>query len=86
MTTESPEFEQFIYDPSIPKNKKVPALNAILGKMEISEVTKQFFGAHFDMTTSTYIPLVNPATDLLPLAAYRGAGHKQQAQAVVQYQ
>ena len=44
LTGESDEFEQFLYDPSIPKNKKVPALNAILEKMEINEVTKHFFG------------------------------------------
>lgn len=44
LTGESAEFEQFLYDPSIPKNKKVPALNAILEKMEVSDVTKHFFG------------------------------------------
>lgn len=44
LTGDSPEFEQFLYDPSIPKNKKVPALNAILDKMEVSDVTRQFLG------------------------------------------
>ncbi|KAL3151911.1 hypothetical protein ABBQ32_001042 [Trebouxia sp. C0010 RCD-2024] len=44
LTGESSEFEQFLYDPSVPKNKKVPALNAILDKMEVNEVTKHFFG------------------------------------------
>lgn len=44
LTGESDEFEQFLYDPSVPKNKKVPALNAILEKMEVNEVTKHFFG------------------------------------------
>lgn len=44
LTGESAEFEQFLYDPSVPKNKKVPALNAILDKMEVNEVTKHFFG------------------------------------------
>ncbi|KAA6430068.1 MAG: ATP synthase subunit mitochondrial [Trebouxia sp. A1-2] len=42
LTGDSPEFEQFLYDPSIPKNKKVPALNAILDKMEVSDVTRHF--------------------------------------------
>ena len=46
LTGESSEFEQFLYDPSVPKNKKVPALNAILDKMEVNEVTKHFFGAN----------------------------------------
>ena len=44
LTGDSPEFEQFLYDPSIPKNKKVPALNAILDKMEVSDVTRHFLG------------------------------------------
>ena len=44
LTGDSPEFEQFLYEPSIPKNKKVPALNAILDKMEVSDVTRQFLG------------------------------------------
>ena len=44
LSGESAEFEQFLDDPSIPKNKKVPALNAILEKMEVSDVTKHFFG------------------------------------------
>ncbi|DBA82048.1 TPA: ATP synthase F0 subcomplex subunit OSCP atp5 [Trebouxia sp. C0004] len=42
LTGDSPEFEQFLYDPSIPKNKKVPALHAILDKMEVSDVTRHF--------------------------------------------
>ncbi|KAL0026382.1 hypothetical protein WJX79_005094 [Trebouxia sp. C0005] len=42
LTGDSPEFEQFLYDPSIPKNKKVPALNAILDKTEVSDVTRHF--------------------------------------------
>ena len=46
LTGESAEFEQFLYDPSVPKNKKVPALNAILDKMEVNEVTKHFFGEY----------------------------------------
>ena len=52
LTGESAEFEQFLYDPSIPKNKKVPALNAILEKMEVSDVTKHFFGK----VTSNLLP------------------------------
>lgn len=44
LSGESAEFGQFLEDPSIPKNKKVPALNAILEKMEVSDVTKHFLG------------------------------------------
>ena len=44
LSGESAEFEQFLEDPSIPKNKKIPALNAILEKMEVNNVTKHFFG------------------------------------------
>ena len=44
MTKDSPEFKQFLFDPSIPKREKVPTLNAMLAKMEVSEVTKHFMG------------------------------------------
>lgn len=51
LTGKSSEFEQFLYDPSIPKNKKVPALNAILDKMGVNEVTKHFFGEEGSLIT-----------------------------------
>ena len=44
LTTTSPEFDQFVNDPSIPKSKKIPAMDAILEKLEVNEVTKHFFG------------------------------------------
>ena len=44
MTCSSPEFDQFVSDPSIPKSKKIPAMGAILEKLEVSDVTKHFFG------------------------------------------
>ena len=41
--TESEPFREFLKDPSIPKPDKQAALDGILGKMGVSDLTKNFF-------------------------------------------
>ena len=40
----SKEFRNFLKDPSIPKREKAESLDAVLGELQISEITKRFFG------------------------------------------
>ncbi len=98
LTGDSPEFEQFLYDPSIPKNKKVPALNAILDKMEVSDVTRHFLGkGNFPLSVFAWSRLssvlqfgmqmcsfVQPF--IIAVCVYRGSGQKQQAEAFIEHQ
>ena len=45
MGVESPQFERFLVDPSIPRSQKVAGLNAIFSELKFSDTTKRFFGA-----------------------------------------
>lgn len=42
LMTDSKEFRNFVLDPSVPSETRVEGLNAILGKMGASDVTKRF--------------------------------------------
>ena len=42
LEAESEDFEKFVMDPSIPKTTKVEGLQAILGNMDVSDLTKRF--------------------------------------------
>jgi len=71
LTCSSPEFDQFVSDPSIPKSKKVPAMGAILDKLEVSDVTKHFFEV---LTTNNRLKHLYRISDLYDeiLAAAKG--------------
>lgn len=45
MGVESPEFERFLVDPTIPRGEKIKGLNAIFSELKFSDTTKRFFGA-----------------------------------------
>ena len=42
LEAESEDFGKFVRDPSIPKTTKVEGLEAILGGMDVSDLTKRF--------------------------------------------
>ena len=42
LEAESEDFEKFVRDPSIPKTTKAEGLQAILGNMDVSDLTKRF--------------------------------------------
>ena len=84
LSGQSAEFGQFLEDPSIPKNKKVPALNAILDKMEVSDVTKHFLGEI--QVTGTKPNLLLLLLLITKLCVHRRSSNKQQAKTLVQHQ
>lgn len=50
---ESDEFRDFLKDPSIPRSSKQDALDAVLSGLQVSDLTKNFFGASFVLTPVT---------------------------------
>jgi F0F1-type ATP synthase delta subunit len=50
---ESSEFEQFLHDPTVPKEAKIAGLDAVLDGLKVSELTKRFFGALPDFVSQT---------------------------------
>ena len=42
---ESKQLEQFLHDPTVPRETKIAGLDAVLDGMKVSDLTKRFLGA-----------------------------------------
>jgi len=49
---ESKQLEQFLHDPTVPRETKIAGLDAVLDAMKVSDLTKRFLGAPFLVSTS----------------------------------
>jgi len=49
---ESKQLEQFLHDPTVPRETKIAGLDAVLDAMKVSDLTKRFLGAPSLLSTT----------------------------------